>query len=131
MQEFYRIRESPVGMTKLEALREAQLALLRGDMKIIPAAELDRGVTSDRRSSDTKSFPPNRGTPYAHPYYWAPFFLIGNWLTKVQFPPGGVRLEALLNKKVPGPFGEQSQALQSKLLPFAPEPWFIAPTMNH
>ena len=51
MQEFYRIRESSPGMTKLEALREAQLELLRG-----------------------------AGTPYVHPYYWAPFFLMGNWL---------------------------------------------------
>jgi CHAT domain-containing protein len=51
MQEFYRIRESSPGMTKLEALREAQLELLHG-----------------------------AGTPYAHPYYWAPFFLMGNWL---------------------------------------------------
>jgi CHAT domain-containing protein len=48
MQEFYRIRESSAGMTKLEALRVAQLSLLRGK--------------------------------YSHPYYWAPFFLMGNWL---------------------------------------------------
>ena len=51
MQQFYRIRESAPGMTKLEALRKAQLELLHG-----------------------------AGTPYAHPYYWAPFFLMGNWL---------------------------------------------------
>ena len=51
MQEFYRIRESAPGMTKLEALREAQLELLHG-----------------------------AGTLYVHPYYWAPFFLMGNWL---------------------------------------------------
>ena len=47
MQEFYRIRESSAGMTKLEALREAQLSLLRGK--------------------------------YSHPYYWAPFVLVGEW----------------------------------------------------
>jgi len=51
MEEFYRIRESSAGITKLEALREAQLKLLRG-----------------------------AGSPYAHPYYWAAFFLMGNWL---------------------------------------------------
>ncbi len=49
MQDFYRIRESSPGITKVEALREAQLELLRR-------------------------------APYAHPYYWAPFFLMGNWL---------------------------------------------------
>jgi CHAT domain-containing protein len=56
MQEFYRIRESSPGMTKLEALRESQLDLLRGGGQSKP------------------------GAPYSHPFYWAPFFLMGNWL---------------------------------------------------
>jgi CHAT domain-containing protein len=56
MQKFYRIREASPGKTKLEALREAQLELLHGSIK--------RALKS----------------PYAHPYYWAPFFLMGNWL---------------------------------------------------
>jgi CHAT domain-containing protein/uncharacterized protein HemY len=56
MREFYRIRESSPGMTKLEALRESQLELLRGE-------------------GQSKA-----GAPYAHPFYWAPFFLMGNWL---------------------------------------------------
>ena len=47
MQAFYRIRESKKGMTKVEALQQAQLALLHG-------------------------------SAYSHPYYWAPFILIGN-----------------------------------------------------
>jgi CHAT domain-containing protein/tetratricopeptide (TPR) repeat protein len=49
MQTFYRIRESKPGTTKAEALRQAQLALLNGS------------------------------AGYDHPYYWAPFILIGNW----------------------------------------------------
>jgi CHAT domain-containing protein/Tfp pilus assembly protein PilF len=47
MQSFYRIRESNKGMSKVEALQRAQLALLHG-------------------------------STYSHPYYWAPFILIGN-----------------------------------------------------
>lgn len=47
MQAFYRTRESTPNMTKVEALQQAQLALLRG-------------------------------TTYGHPFYWAPFILIGN-----------------------------------------------------
>jgi len=47
MQSFYRIRESQKGMSKVEALQRAQLALLHG-------------------------------STYSHPYYWAPFILIGN-----------------------------------------------------
>ena len=85
MQEFYRIRESSPGMTKAEALREAQLALLHGNVQIKAAANGDRGVVSSPASSgvarpDALSFPFNPKAPYAHPYFWAPFFLMGNWL---------------------------------------------------
>ncbi len=55
MQEFYRIRESSAGITKLEALRKAQLSLLRG-------------VAGQTKQPDE--------TLYAHPFYWAPFFLL-------------------------------------------------------
>jgi len=54
MQQFYRVHEMERGISKAEALRRAQLALLEG--------------TGD----------PNR-TRFAHPYFWAPFILIGNW----------------------------------------------------
>nr|MDQ3805821.1 CHAT domain-containing protein [Acidobacteriota bacterium] len=49
MEKFYQIRNAAPGTLKAEALRQAQLALLR----------------------DHPSF--------SHPYYWAPFILIGNW----------------------------------------------------
>ncbi|AJY69788.1 hypothetical protein RW64_09375 [Geobacter sulfurreducens] len=52
MREFYRLRET--GLTKAEALRQAQLALLKGKFK----------------SPD--------GHDFTHPYFWAPFILIGN-----------------------------------------------------
>jgi CHAT domain-containing protein len=53
MPEFYRFRET--GLTKAEALQRAQLEMLRGNLK--DAA----------------------GRSKVHPYYWAPFILIGNW----------------------------------------------------
>ena len=57
MATFYKLWISTPGMSKSEALRQAQLALLHG--------------------------PPDAagGTPsvYASPYFWAPFILIGNW----------------------------------------------------
>jgi CHAT domain-containing protein/Tfp pilus assembly protein PilF len=85
MQEFYRIRQSSAEITKVEALREAQLALLRGTVQIEPAAERNRGVVVSHGSSETAppeapGFPASASAPYAHPYYWAPFFLMGNWL---------------------------------------------------
>jgi CHAT domain-containing protein len=65
MQELYRIRETSQGITKLEALREAQLELLRGEVQTPVGAP-------------GSSLKPN--APYSHPFYWAPFFLMGNWL---------------------------------------------------
>ena len=50
MQTFYRLRNDSPGQPKVEALRQAQLSLLRGAT-----------------------------AAYAHPYFWAPFILIGNW----------------------------------------------------
>jgi CHAT domain-containing protein len=84
MQEFHRIRESSPGMTKLAALREAQLSLQHGNVQIM-SAKGDRGVASNQTSSgparpETPNFPVRAQAPYAHPYYWAPFLLIGNWL---------------------------------------------------
>jgi CHAT domain-containing protein/Tfp pilus assembly protein PilF len=79
MQEFYRIRESSPEITKLEALRQAQLALMRGTGQFSGAA---RGVSvrPDAASPDAPRFPSDPKAPFAHPYFWAPFFLMGNWL---------------------------------------------------
>jgi CHAT domain-containing protein/Tfp pilus assembly protein PilF len=85
MQEFYRIRESAAGMTKLEALREAQLELLRGAGKAGSPEGASRGVVrpeleNGAPKSQAPLFPYDSKAPFAHPYYWAPFFLMGNWL---------------------------------------------------
>lgn len=61
MREFYRIREATPGITKAEALQRAQLSLLRG--------------TVQKQSATVKE----TDTNWRHPYYWAPFILIGNW----------------------------------------------------
>src|SRR5260221_4111266 len=50
MEDFYRFREKQPGTTKAEALRRAQLNLLL-----------------------------HSNGKYTHPFYWAPFVLIGNW----------------------------------------------------
>jgi tetratricopeptide (TPR) repeat protein/CHAT domain-containing protein len=91
------------GMTKIAALRQAQLALLNGD------GSAPGGVRhpADKTQPQSASALPNAGSvaeprrdtvgpqdagqeeappyhtdaarPYAHPYYWAPFVLFGNW----------------------------------------------------
>jgi CHAT domain-containing protein/Tfp pilus assembly protein PilF len=73
MEAFYRARLR--GRTsKAQALREAQLALLRGSGRSQAAPA--RGLTNPATGQD---FVPPGGAPYAHPYYWAPFILMGNW----------------------------------------------------
>jgi TonB family protein len=83
MQEFYRVRESSE-TTKAEALRQAQLALLRGTLKPTDVTTANRALVHEpaRKGSTSPSlrFEIDPKRPYAHPYYWAPFFLMGNWL---------------------------------------------------
>lgn len=57
MMEFYRQRGEKRTMSKAAALQEAQLAVLKGRTK-------DETGKTDLR----------------HPYFWAPYVLMGNWL---------------------------------------------------
>jgi CHAT domain-containing protein len=106
MQRFYRLRERQPGLPKVEALRQAQLALLHGvgeegpglqvaarraPLEADEAASEATGARAlrgepERQGQGTcgnetvhRPYRPSAQTPYAHPYYWAPFILIGNW----------------------------------------------------
>jgi CHAT domain-containing protein/Tfp pilus assembly protein PilF len=82
MHQFYRLREIHAGMPKAEALRQAQLRLLEGKEQTDTSMETPRGVRlseDERTASGQARFVPPHQAPYAHPYYWAPFILIGNW----------------------------------------------------
>jgi len=70
MQEFYRLRGEGEGMTKAEALRRAQVELLRG-------ADAQTASGERRGLSVTGGNAPS--AKFSHPYFWAPFILIGNW----------------------------------------------------
>jgi CHAT domain-containing protein len=72
MTQFYeRLKEAPI---KAEALRQAQLAMIRGEVR------LQKGKLVTSRSSFP--LPPElarlRDTELSHPYYWSPFTMIGN-----------------------------------------------------
>jgi CHAT domain-containing protein len=71
MAEFYRLKEQ--GLTKAEALRRAQLSLLRGTSGAQNTGSV-RGVLVPKGATVS---PQKAG--YSHPFYWAPFILIGNW----------------------------------------------------
>lgn len=74
MQQFYQNLEVKAPITKAEALRQAQLSLIKGTS--VKQNE-QRGIIPVRVDN-----PRNQKTyiGYQHPYYWAPFILIGNGL---------------------------------------------------
>jgi CHAT domain-containing protein/Tfp pilus assembly protein PilF len=79
MADFYRRWTEGGGkVTKVEALRAAQLDLLRGKSILASGASTNassRGVISE----DPDSNKPASAAGFAHPFYWAPFVLMGNW----------------------------------------------------
>ena len=84
MSRFYRGYVNG-GLNKADAIRQAQLALLKGEYKTAPTVQ--RQLTqNDKDAASIKidpakliPFKPKKNAPYAHPYYWSPFVLIGNW----------------------------------------------------
>ncbi|MBE9101354.1 CHAT domain-containing protein [Vacuolonema iberomarrocanum] len=73
MTEFYRsLEENP---TKAEALRTAQLAMIRGEVELTEDSLVSRGVSAIALPADLlKGDTPN----LSHPYYWSAFTLIGS-----------------------------------------------------
>jgi CHAT domain-containing protein len=83
MANFYRYRQK--GLSKIEALQEAQLAFIRepgGPLAAQNRAVQDRGAVPVGPIAGRQIPPagPPYSHPYSHPYYWAPFILMGNFL---------------------------------------------------
>ena len=85
MRRFYELRTRDNTLTTAQALRQAQLDMLRGtSVEKKPAA----GDTTKRAAlpvlgpgeAEAKPFAADAAHPFAHPYFWAPFILMGNWL---------------------------------------------------
>ena len=69
------------GLDKAEALQRAQVAMLRG--AAVPAeamADGVRGAAAAGDDEDVAAVPAATDLGTRHPYYWAPFILMGNWL---------------------------------------------------
>ena len=76
MQEFYRLHETHPDWTKLHALQSAQIELLNGHLT--PTSGLPRGSSASDQTTSSLRWP--KSLPrFSHPYYWAPFVLVGNW----------------------------------------------------
>lgn len=71
MQLFYGFRQHNPGMTKAEAMQKAQLAFIEGQIGSV-LTEVSRGWHGRDGAAAV--------TTTDHPYYWAPFILMGNWL---------------------------------------------------
>ncbi|MGC1525591.1 MAG: CHAT domain-containing protein [Phormidesmis sp.] len=63
------------GITKAEALQQAQIALITGSQ--IDASSGERFSQTPRNVEEAEALP---NSSLSHPYYWAPFILIGNGL---------------------------------------------------
>jgi CHAT domain-containing protein len=83
MQDFYgnlanQTAQAPI--TKAQALRQAQLSLLRGNTSTTDNPNRERGLELEARPGSQTTSTSSTAPGFSHPYYWAPFILIGNGL---------------------------------------------------
>lgn len=72
MQQFY--AKLAVGnLTKAQALQQAQVAMIQDDESVAEGHKRLVGIEPEESA-------PNQQAQLSHPYYWAPFILIGNGL---------------------------------------------------
>jgi CHAT domain-containing protein len=82
MQQFYRLRAENPAITKAEALHLAQLSFIRGETSGGNPQVTTRGMKAAPLNVDNEEVSLANDAPhsYTHPFYWAPFVLMGNWL---------------------------------------------------
>jgi len=57
-----------------------QIKLAAGQfLRVVVEQKSGRGARSRQPCGQAPRFTDDPKRPYAHPYYWAPFILIGNW----------------------------------------------------
>lgn len=78
MKEFYRMRKEQPGLTKVEIIQKIQEKMIDGGIKGSDSSERT-GDDKTTKLVTSKVFNANPEKPYEHPYFWAPFVLVGNW----------------------------------------------------
>jgi CHAT domain-containing protein len=78
MVEFYRLYGKE-GKSKAEAMRLAQMKLMNGRYSAEEAGKHRSEPLVETANSDLPKFTVDPKAPFAHPFYWSPFTLIGNW----------------------------------------------------
>jgi CHAT domain-containing protein len=79
MRALYGQREQR-GLSRAQAVREVQLTFIRGGAASTTAGDTQRGASRPGDAGTVAAFRADPGRPWAHPYFWAPFVLMGNWL---------------------------------------------------
>jgi CHAT domain-containing protein len=79
MVAFYSAYSTNPNINKAEALRRAQLSLLRGTPEAGTKSADARAEIGTPVNGAQPLFQKDPTRPFSHPYYWAPFVLIGNW----------------------------------------------------
>lgn len=82
MKRFYKLLADNPSMSKGEAFQQAQISLLTGkdiSGKGGKAPKRDANRVGGTAILALPPFVEDPKKPYAHPHYWAPFVLIGNW----------------------------------------------------
>lgn len=82
MRRFYTAHQVPGHAAKAQALRQAQLGMLAGKGGVqaaAPAAKTQPAAAHPDAKAEPPRYVKDPNAPFAHPYYWAPFILIGNW----------------------------------------------------
>jgi CHAT domain-containing protein len=78
MTVFYQKLLQP-GITKVEALRQAQLSLLKGALAS-EGRPVQRGESFTPPAETEAMLAKREALEFSHPYYWASFVLVGDWL---------------------------------------------------
>ena len=79
MSEFYRIRQASPGITKAAAMQQAQIEMISGKLKSSGTSSGCRSDAIDTGDGGPAAYHCDANAPFAHPYFWSPFVLIGNW----------------------------------------------------